>query len=272
MINNHPVIIDNIECEKCPACSDIIFTHEQSIELDKKRINIEFGSKPILAPYQLISLRKILNVSLEDICELLHIGKNTYGRWERGEVAITPSMNLLVHNLIEKFPEAKVNLIETEMKRLIEKAKDHYLTDSVSLGEFVRQVMSATKILPDIICRKINITYQYLNQIQNNEIYPEKISVETSVNILKLFSLSLENMRRLLENSLNVYQIKSKVTFYHARKANYGEEGIASETRSINKIIEQYMNAEVPTIAKFTISEKYMKKVSDYMLKQESGR
>jgi transcriptional regulator with XRE-family HTH domain len=48
----------------------------------------------------------------DEICDLLHIGRNTYGRWERGEVEITPSMNLLVHNLIERVPDARAKVLE----------------------------------------------------------------------------------------------------------------------------------------------------------------
>jgi len=59
----------------------------------------------------------------EEICNLFRIGKNSYGRWERGESEISPSMNLLVHQLIERFPEARVNLIESEMRAEIEKAR-----------------------------------------------------------------------------------------------------------------------------------------------------
>ena len=39
--------INDIECEQCPSCKDIVFTHQQSLELDKKRINFEFSAKPI---------------------------------------------------------------------------------------------------------------------------------------------------------------------------------------------------------------------------------
>ena len=31
--------IHDIECEQCPTCKDIIFTHQQSLDLDKNRIN-----------------------------------------------------------------------------------------------------------------------------------------------------------------------------------------------------------------------------------------
>lgn len=133
VINGITQTIRDVECEKCPSCGEMIFTHPQSLALDKKRIHLEFGSKPILAPGQLKLLRKILNMNLEEICNLLNIGKNSYGRWERGESEISPSMNLLVHQLIERFPEARVNLIESEMRAEIEKARMRCVTDSVSL-------------------------------------------------------------------------------------------------------------------------------------------
>jgi DNA-binding transcriptional regulator YiaG len=71
---------------KNPVCISLIIIAEKQhhLSLDKKRIHLEFGSKPILTPGQLKLLRRILNMNLEEICRLLHIGKNSYGRWERG--------------------------------------------------------------------------------------------------------------------------------------------------------------------------------------------
>ena len=36
---------------------------------------------------------------------------SSYGRWERGEVEITPSMNLLVHSLMEKMPGVREKVL-----------------------------------------------------------------------------------------------------------------------------------------------------------------
>jgi len=268
IINDRPVIIEDVECEKCPSCDEIIFTHQQGLELDKKRINIEFSSKPILTSYQLGLLRKILNMSLDEISDLLHIGKNTYGRWERGEVAITPSMNLLVHNFIDKFSQAKVNLIETEMQVAIEEAKKRYFDNSMSLGEFIRKVLTATKILPEVICRKIGIKAELFNLIQNNEVSPEKLPVEISANILIFFHLSVNSLWQLFENALAIYHLRGKVSFIHTRKANYGQKGVASQSESINKILEQYLDQERSSLSKHTISETYMKKIEEYVKKK----
>lgn len=107
-------VLRDLDCETCPACGEITFTHSQSLEIDKKRVALEFGLKPLLTPDQLKTLRRVLDMKLDDICDLLHIGRNTYGRWERGEVEITPSMNLLVHSLMEKMPGVREKVIKND--------------------------------------------------------------------------------------------------------------------------------------------------------------
>ncbi|MDP2218505.1 MAG: hypothetical protein Q8J68_14605 [Methanolobus sp.] len=37
IINERKQTIGDLECEKCPSCGDIVFTHPQSLALDKKR-------------------------------------------------------------------------------------------------------------------------------------------------------------------------------------------------------------------------------------------
>ena len=113
-VNGESHVLRDLDCETCPACGEITFTHAQSLEIDKKRIALEFGLKPLLAPDQLKILRRVLDMKLEEICDLLHIGRNTYGRWERGEVEITPSMNLLVHSLMEKMPGVREKVIKND--------------------------------------------------------------------------------------------------------------------------------------------------------------
>lgn len=110
-INGERHVLHDLDCETCPACGDVTFTHAQSLEIDKKRSALEFGVKSLLSPTQLKTLRHILNMKLDEICDLLHIGRNSYGRWERGEVEITPSMNLLVHTLMEKMPDVRTAVV-----------------------------------------------------------------------------------------------------------------------------------------------------------------
>jgi transcriptional regulator with XRE-family HTH domain len=141
---------------------------------------MEFGLKPLLTPEQLKTVRRVLNMKLEEICDLLQIGRNTYGRWERGEVAITPSMNLLVHNFIEKFPDAKVNLIPSERIAAISKANSSLLEQYLSFGEYIREVISATRLLPDLVCASLEIEPVTLTRIENNDFAPEQISPDVT--------------------------------------------------------------------------------------------
>jgi putative zinc finger/helix-turn-helix YgiT family protein len=262
-INDRPVVID-IECEKCPACNEIVFTHKQSLEFDKKRISLEFGSKQTLTPNQLSLLRKVLNVSLEEISDLLHIGKNTYGRWERGEVGITPSMNLLVHNLIEKIPEAKVNLFETDMKNAVVKARDRHLNQAISLGEYIWQVVNVSKIIPEVVCKKIDIPWDEFNKIQNNELHPEKIPIEKSANLMIFFDLSVNNMKSLFENALRIYFLRDKVTFMHTRKSWHDGKDTKYHYHSISKILEEYVSRK-GQVSKVKLNDEYINRLDEYV-------
>ncbi len=271
VINGRPQTINDVKCEKCPSCGDIVFTHAQSLALDKKRINLEFSSKPVLTSEQLKLLREILSMNLDEICEILHIGRNSYGRWERGEVVISPSMNLLIHQFMERFPKARVNLIEAEMQAELEKAKTRYLTDSVSLGEFIRNVIQATNILIDIVCSRVGVKAGVMESIANNDLPPESIPAETSANILKFFHLTMDNLRRLFENTKEIQRLKKQVSFMHARTSNHGEAAESTRARSMNKILEKYV-AEDTTKYRISVNAEYLKKISACLQKEEIGR
>jgi len=271
VINGRSQTIGEVKCEQCPSCKDIIFTHQQSLALDKKRINLEFSSKPVLAPQQLRLLRKILNMNLDEICEILQIGRNSYGRWERGEVSISPSMNLLVHQFIERFPEARVNLIEAEMQAEIEKAKTRYLTDSISLGEFIRNVIRTTNIITDIVCGRLGVTAEEMERIEDNDLTPESIPAEISANIIKFFHLTMDALRQLFENTLKIQRLKKQVSFMHVRTTHYGK-ATESHARSMNKILEKYI-AEDASEYQLSVNPQYLKKVRACLQKEgNSGR
>lgn len=271
VINGRPQIINDIDCEKCLSCGDIVFTHEQSLSLDKKRINLEFSSKPVLTSQQLKLIREILNMKQDEICEILHIGRNSYGRWERGEVAISPSMNLLVHQFMERFPKVRVNLIEAEMQAELEKAKTRHLTDSVSLGEFIRDVIQTTNILIDIVCSRVGVKAGVMESIANNDLPPESIPAEISANILKFFHLTMNDLRRLFDNTKKIQLVKGQVSFMHARTSNYGEAAESMRARSMNKILEKYVAEDTPKYRR-SVNAEYLKKISACLRKEGIGR
>lgn len=261
-INGVRHILRELNCEVCPACGDISFSHAQSLEIDKKRIAIEFGEKPLLSPVQLKTLRSILNIKLDEICDLLHVGRNTYGRWERGEIEITPSMNLLVHNLIEKIPDARVNLLDNERITAIEKANAVLLKQSISFGEYLRAVIAATRLLPDLVCASVGLKPTELARLQDNDMSPEKTLPEITARIANYFGLTLDALKTLLNESLRVFVMKGSVTLVHARSTCYDAKGAAMQASSVNKILEQLAKKKGAAQSQVHVSEEYLSKVN----------
>ncbi|MBJ6724193.1 type II toxin-antitoxin system MqsA family antitoxin [Geomesophilobacter sediminis] len=265
-------VLRDVECEVCPSCGDTMFTHDQSLEIDKKRVALEFGLKPSLTPAQLKDLRcRILNMNLDEICEVLHIGKNTYGRWERGDSDITPSMNLLVHNLIEKVPGAAVNLFPVERERKLDTINPRLLRTESSFGEYIRAALEATKLVPATVCAAVGITLQELTKLQNNEVEPEKIPVVTSAKILWFFRLNLDTLRNLMNNSLGILDMKSGVTAVHARSTTYDGKAASIQDSSVNKILEKLAQQKGGLKVKRCVSEEYLAKVNAALSQIDSG-
>lgn len=260
-VNGENHILRDLDCDTCPACGEITFTHAQSLEIDKKRIALEFGLKPLLAPDQLKILRRVLDMKLEEICDLLHVGRNTYGRWERGEVEITPSMNLLVHNLIEKVPVASVNLLENERVIAIKKANAPLLGHYVSFGEYIREMITSTKLLPDVVCNLVGIELTEFVKIENNDVAPEQIPPEVTARIALFFELPFDNLKRMLNEALSVFRMKNSVTSVHARSTSYDAKGAAVQTSSVNKIIEKLAQKKAGSREQAQVSEEYLEKV-----------
>ncbi len=272
-INGESHVLRDLDCETCPDCGEITFTHSQSLEIDKKRIALEFGLKPLLAPDQLKTLRRLLDMKLDEICDLLHIGRNTYGRWERGEVEITPSMNLLVHNLIEKVPDARVNLLENERTIAINKANALLLEQYISFGEYLREVIATTRLLPDVVCRLLNIELADLTKIENNDFTPEKISPEVTARIVQFFGLTLDNLKRLLNATLTIFDMKNSATMVHARSTSYDAKGAAVQNSSVNKVLEKLAQKRGGDQLKKQVSDEYFAKVKTALddLRREGG-
>jgi DNA-binding transcriptional regulator YiaG len=264
-ISGQKHVLRDLDCETCPACGDITFTHAQSLEIDKKRIALEFGVKPMLSPLQLKTLRRILNMKLDEICELLHIGRNTYGRWERGEVDITPSMNLLVHNLIEKVPDARVNLLESERIAAIEKVNAKLLVQYISFGEYIREAMAAVKLLPEVVCVSVGIEPAELVKIQNNDVEPERTPAEVTAKLAYFFRVTVDHLKRLLNEAAKVTAMKSSVKAVHARSTCYDAKGAAVQASSVNKIMEKLAQKKGAGQSQKQVSEEYLAKVKSIL-------
>jgi|GEM_PF-1557105 len=272
-INGQNHVLADLDCESCPACGEITFTHAQSLDIDKKRIAMEFGLKPLLTPDQLKTLRRVLDMNLDEICDMLHIGRNSYGRWERGEVEITPSMNLLVHNLIERVPAARVNLLQDERTLAIQKANSTLLEQYLSFGEYIRNVIATTRLMPDVVCALLSIEPADLAKIENNEFAPEKISPDVTARIIQFFGLTLDNLKRLLNATLSVFEMKNSATIVHARSTSYDAKGAAVQASSVNKVLEKLAQKRSGEQQQKQISDDYLAKVKTALdnLQQAGG-
>jgi DNA-binding XRE family transcriptional regulator len=211
------------------------------------------------------TLRRILNMKLDEICELLHIGRNTYGRWERGEVDITPSMNLLVHNLIEKVPDARVNLLENDRIAAVEKANVKLLGQYISFGEYIREVVGATRILPDVVCASVGIEAAELVRIQNNDVEPERTPAEVTAKMAHFFRINFDALKKLLNETVKVIAMKGDVTAVHARSTCYDAKGAAVQASSVNKIMEKLAQKKGAGQSQKQVSEEYLAKVKSIL-------
>lgn len=271
-INGERHVLRDLDCETCPACGEITFTHAQSLEVDKKRIALEFGVKPLLTFAQLKNLRRFLGMKLDEICDLLHIGRNTYGRWERGEVEITPSMNLLVHNLIEKVPDARVNVLDNVRIAAIEKANATLLGQYISFGEYIREAMAATKLVPVVVCASVDIEPANLTRIQNNDVAPERTPAEITAKLAHFFRVNFDALKRLLNETAIVFALKNSVMAVHARSTCYDAKGAAVQSSSVNKIMEKLAQKKGAEPGRKQVSEEYLDKVKAILERlNESG-
>jgi putative zinc finger/helix-turn-helix YgiT family protein len=246
-INGVEKVINDVEREECQKCGHSVFTHAQSIELDKKRIELEFGSKPLLTPYQLKLLRSVLNMTLDQVSDILQIGKNSYGRWERGETEITPSMNLLIHNLIDKMPVAKVNLIESETNKRILDAKLKIVKrdKNISLGKYIKDCIEEAGLLSFIVCERVDIKEDFLRKIENNKIDVTTIGPEIVYKIAKFFKATYDELIVMLRKSLELYRLGGEVSYIHARVVDNKKCLTKAEEDSLGDILEA-INAACP--------------------------
>ncbi|MBE0596605.1 MAG: type II toxin-antitoxin system MqsA family antitoxin [Desulfuromonadales bacterium] len=270
-INGEKHVLRDLDCETCPVCGEITFTHGQSLEIDKKRIALEFGLKPLLTPVQLKTLRRFLGMKLDELCDLLHIGRNTYGRWERGEVEITPSMNLLVHNLIEKVPHARVNILESDRIAAIERANAILLARYISFGEYIREAITSTKLMPEVVCAAVGMEPAELVRIQNNDVAPESIPPEKTARLAYFFRINFDPLKKLLNEAANVFAMKSSVTAVHARSTCYDAKGAAVQASSVNKIMEKLAEKKSAEPGRKQVSEEYLAKVQNILERLREG-
>lgn len=272
-VNGVEKVVNDIEREECPCCGYSIFTHAQAIALDKKRVELEFSSKPLLTPYQLKLLRSVLNMTLDQVSDILHIGKNSYGRWERGESELTPSMNLLIHNLIDKMPVAKINLIESEMNRKISETKQRItLRDkNISFGKYIKDCIEGSGVLPFIVCERVDIKEDSLRSIENNKIDITTLGAELVYKLAKFFQATYDELESMLRKSVELFRLDGEVSYIHARVVDNKKCLSKGEEDSLGDILEA-INAVCPSDAPTVdIDREFLSRIKQYYDAETKG-
>jgi putative zinc finger/helix-turn-helix YgiT family protein len=120
--------IKNISWVECDSCGEKIFDYKGIQQINEARYKI-LG---LLTPAELKSIRKKLDLTQEQMAELLDAGNKTYCRWENGTSIQTKSMDNLIRYTVEKKisdlkKRERVNQAATYLRRLkegISKAAD----------------------------------------------------------------------------------------------------------------------------------------------------
>jgi len=265
-INGVEKVLNDVEKEECPSCGYSIFTQKQAIALEKRRIELEYGSKPVLTPYQLRLLRNVLNMTLDQVSDILQIGKNSYGRWERGASEITPSMNLLVHSLIDRIPVAKVNLIETERSKKITEIKKVILSkdSKISLGKYIKDILEKAQIVPLVVCDQVDIQEDILRKIENNKIDVTKVHPEKVYALAKFFKTSFDELKAMIVKSIELYQLGDEVSYIHTRVDNHANGLTQGEEDSLSDILEAIADTYSDEQPNIEIDPEFLDKLRQY--------
>jgi hypothetical protein len=174
-------------------------------------------------------------------------------------------MNLLVHNLIEKVPDARVNLLDSERIASIEKVNAKLLVQYISFGEYIREAMAAVKLLPEVVCASVGIEPAELVRIQNNDVEPERTAAEVTAKLAYFFRVTVDHLKRLLNEAAKVTAMKSSVKAVHARSTCYDAKGAAVQASSVNKILEKLAQKKGAGQSQKQVSEEYLAKVKSIL-------
>lgn len=101
--NQLAIRIDSVDSYLCESCGEKFFTKEQSEELEKKLKAATRQQLGVLGPDRIVGLRRRLNLTQEELEDLLGLGKKVVTRWENGRVIQGKATDDLLR-LMERMP------------------------------------------------------------------------------------------------------------------------------------------------------------------------
>lgn len=101
---NVPIVLDNVSVFHCNECGEEYFSPDQLDEFSA-RSQIAWRRKmDLLSPEEIVGVRKMRELTQDDLEDLIGAGQKVVTRWERGEVLQTKPVDLLLR-LIKDFPD-----------------------------------------------------------------------------------------------------------------------------------------------------------------------
>jgi HTH-type transcriptional regulator / antitoxin MqsA len=117
--NKVPITLEDVESYVCESCGEEFFTKEQDREVSQRVLEAARQKLGVLSPERVVTIRKKLNLSQEDMEELLDLGDKVVTRWETGRVVPGKTTDTLLR-LLERKPELvdELRAIRREMPTL----------------------------------------------------------------------------------------------------------------------------------------------------------
>ena len=101
--NQLSIRVEDAESYICDACGEEFFTNEQSKELSRRVKASAREQLGVLSPERIVALRRRLNLSQEELEDLLGLGEKVITRWENGRVIQGKATDYLLR-LMERMP------------------------------------------------------------------------------------------------------------------------------------------------------------------------
>ena len=105
------IVVEGIEHFACPNCGEYSVSAEESKKLSRALANVFAERQGLLAPDQIVALRKKYNLNQSDFQKVLGVTGVTTSRWETGRTQQTKPVDNLMR-MMDKHPCVAFDLMQ----------------------------------------------------------------------------------------------------------------------------------------------------------------
>jgi HTH-type transcriptional regulator/antitoxin MqsA len=102
-VNGEEIAVPSSAHLRCPKCGEILLRYQDSKRLGEDAIGIYRERHGLLSAGEIRAIRERFGLTQADLARLLHLGANTFSRWESGRNVQTAAMDMLLR-LIRDLP------------------------------------------------------------------------------------------------------------------------------------------------------------------------